>query len=43
MKNMILPVLALILYSCYYDNQEALYNKLSLDCNTSVVKYSPQW
>jgi hypothetical protein len=40
MKKLILPFIGLILYGCYYDNQEALYGKPGGECDTLAVKYS---
>jgi hypothetical protein len=33
-------ILLIILVSCYYDNQEALYPTLSTGCDTTAVTYS---
>ena len=40
MKNLFIPVIALILSSCYYDNQETLYGNPDQTCDTIAVKYS---
>jgi len=40
MKMLVIPAFALILSSCYYDNQEALYGKPGGVCDTSMVMYS---
>lgn len=40
MKKLSIPVIALILSSCYYTNQETLYGKPGGDCNPSMAMYS---
>jgi hypothetical protein len=40
MKKLVLPLFALILYSCYYDNSEALYGKPGGACDTISVTYT---
>jgi hypothetical protein len=40
MKNLFIPIIALILSSCYYDNQESLYGNPNQGCDTTAVKFS---
>lgn len=40
MRKLIIPVLFLVFYGCYYDNEETLYGKPGGSCNTSSVTYS---
>jgi mono/diheme cytochrome c family protein len=40
MKILFIPIIALILSSCYYDNQEALNGNPNPACDTAAVKYS---
>jgi hypothetical protein len=43
MKRLIFPfitILILLLASCYYDNEEALYPSLNFSCDTTNVTYS---
>lgn len=45
MKRLILPIsfgvlLSLLLVSCYYDNEEALYPSISTTCDTVNVTFS---
>lgn len=40
MKYLFISIIAFILSSCYYDNQEALYGNLNQTCDTIAVKYS---
>jgi len=45
MKRLIIPLFTLILisfffFSCYYDNEEALYPSITTTCDTTDVTYS---
>lgn len=40
MKVITISVLLLVLFGCYYDNQEALFGKPTGGCNTTDVKFS---
>ena len=43
MKNLLLPLILLVLSGCYYDSEEALYGKPGTGvCDTSVTKFSTQ-
>jgi len=40
MEYLFIPIITLILSSCYYDNQESLYGNPNPVCDTTAVKYS---
>jgi hypothetical protein len=43
MKKLIIPILtilSLLFHRCYYDNEEALYGKPGVVCDTTAVKFS---
>jgi hypothetical protein len=40
MKKLLIPVIALILSSCYYEHQDALNGNPNPVCDTTAVKYS---
>lgn len=40
MKILILPFFIILVYGCYYDNEETLYGKPNSVCDTTNVTYS---
>jgi len=40
MKKLLIPIAALILSACYYENQETLHGNPNPSCDTVAVKYS---
>jgi cytochrome c5 len=42
MKKFILPLLVLMVASCYYDSEEALFGKPGTGCNTETANFSTE-
>jgi len=42
MKNIILPLVLLILTGCYYDSEEALFGKPGTGCSTDITNFSTE-